>query len=111
MAKRIIKVLFGFRIDEMIDAKGDKKKTSEFLKKVQIEKLRSAFYAAVEDSYTLLEHTNRASAGNIKSGIRVLVFGVGLKCVFPRFGIRVKNFLVVVAVSCFVFHGPHCRSL
>jgi hypothetical protein len=60
--KRIIKVLLGFSIDEMVDAKGDGKKTAEFLKKIQIEKLKSALYAAVEDPDRLLEHAHSLSA-------------------------------------------------
>ena len=60
--KRIIELLFGFSIDEMIAAKGDEKKSAEFLKKVQIDRLKSAFLAAVEDPDRLVEQVISLSA-------------------------------------------------
>ena len=53
--KRIIEVLFGFSIEELVDARGDEKKTAEFLKKIQIDRLKTAFFAAVEPPDRLLD--------------------------------------------------------
>lgn len=61
-SNKLIELLLGFRIEELIDARGDKEKTSQFLKRIEIDRLESVFYAAVEDPDRLLEHVNSLSA-------------------------------------------------
>lgn len=61
-SNKLIEVLLGFRIEELIDARGDKEKTAQFLKKIEIDRLESVFYAAVEDPDRLLEYVNSLSA-------------------------------------------------
>lgn len=56
--KRLIEVLFGFRMEELEDARGDETKIAEVQKKIQVDRLNLAFHGAVFDPDKLVGHVS-----------------------------------------------------
>ena len=60
--KRLIEVLFGFRMEELEDARGDETKIAEVQKKIQVDRLNLAFHGAVFDPDKLVGHVSTLAA-------------------------------------------------
>lgn len=60
--KRLIEVLFGFRMEELEAARGDETKIAEVQKKIQVDRLSLAFHGAVFDPDRLVGHVTSLAA-------------------------------------------------